>query len=69
MTRAEILAEMNSGSLRNEVRKVIYSATAKIEQALGQSTPPSVWKIREIEFEAADRVIELVKSLPNVPEP
>jgi hypothetical protein len=54
-----ILNEMASSSLRNEVRKIICSNGARLEQLASQGR--SIFDLRRIEFEAADKIISLVK--------
>lgn len=61
MTNEEILQELKSDSLLNRVRKVFYHHSAKIEQAGEQQYPVSIWKIREMEFEAAQALIDEVR--------
>jgi hypothetical protein len=62
MTRKEILDEMASGSLRNEVRKIIsFASNARLEQL--NSRRGDIFDLRRMEFEAADNIISLVKGV------
>jgi hypothetical protein len=57
--KKEILDELASTSLRNEVRKIISFSSAHKEQQSQQGR--SVFDLRRIEFEAADKIIAIVR--------
>lgn len=61
MSDAEILKELGSDSLLNQVRRKFYHGAALIEQKMEQRKPPSVFEIRRLEFQLAAEIIEIVK--------
>jgi hypothetical protein len=60
MTNAEILAEMKSDSLLSRARVVFASEWARIEQAGSQRRRPSIFEVRQMEFEAVRKIAEVL---------
>jgi hypothetical protein len=51
-TDTEVLAAMKTESPLNRARQAFLSYAAKIEQANAQRTPPTIFEVRLMEFEA-----------------
>lgn len=62
MTDQEILNELGTESLLNRVRRSVFAAANRIEQAQSQRKPLNVFEVRRMEFEAARAVIDLIRS-------
>lgn len=61
MTDKEILTEMQSDSMLNEVRKALSSIVGMFEQENMQRHKPSVFDTRRMEFAAAQKLIDIVR--------
>lgn len=61
MTDQQVLDELRSYSLLNRVRRLMTSSAAGIEQALAQRRPVSPVEVRRMEFDAARKLIALVR--------
>ena len=61
MTDKEVLAEMQSDSMLNEVRKALSSIVGKFEQENMQRRKPDVFTMRRMEFAAAQQLIDIVR--------
>lgn len=62
MTDKELVDEMMSDSLLSRVRRIQYSGYARIEQGQAQRNPMTTLEARRIEFDVAQRVIDLVRA-------
>lgn len=62
MTDTEVMAELRSDSLLNQVRHIFYTESAHIEQECMQRRKPTPIELRRMEFEAARKIIECVKN-------
>ena len=60
LTDAQLIKEMQSDSLLNQVRQLISNHHGKIEQASQQREPLTTVKLRRMEFEAALDVAKLL---------
>ncbi len=60
MSDEDVIAEMQSESLLNQVRRAIASDNAKIAQLQAQRSPIGIMEIRRLEFETARRVAEIL---------
>lgn len=60
MTDKELVDEMMSDSLLSRVRRI--QQYARIEQGQAQRNPMTTLEARRIEFEVAQRVIDLVRA-------
>lgn len=60
MTDTEVMAELRSDSLLNQVRHIFYTESARIEQECMQRRKPTPIELRRMEFEAARKIIERV---------
>ena len=60
MDDSEVLFELRSNSMRNQVRRVISSFVGECEQDAVQRSPCSPLENRRREFEVADRIIKMV---------
>lgn len=56
-----IRIEMQSGSLLNQVRRELSFSAGKIEQASAQRTSLGPIELRRMEFEAAEKIIAMVR--------
>lgn len=62
MTKDEILLEMKSESLLNKLRVVFTGACEKMQQAGQQRKKPDIYEYRNLEFEAARKLLALTES-------
>lgn len=60
MTRQEILAELKSNSLLNQVRRIIGEAMAEIDTGSRQRVPLTIFEVQNLEFSAAIEVAALL---------
>ena len=56
MTDEDLQRELKSGSLWDQTRRVFSSECARIEQAEQQGTPPSMFALYRMEFEAVRKI-------------
>jgi len=62
MDQTEMLQEMRSDSLLNKVRREMSFSNTRIAQATSQKRPLSIADQRIMEFEAAQRIINIVQN-------
>lgn len=62
MTDLELIRELRSSSLLNRVRQLISQSAGRIDQHCRQRKPPSTIDIRRMEFEDAQKIIDLVRN-------
>ena len=62
MTPKEIIDEMKSDSLLNQVRQLFSFGYAGIEQASLQRRPPGPIEVRAMEFDVARKIINLIET-------
>lgn len=62
MTDKEVIEALQSDTLLNKVRRMLFGFAGTAEQAAMQRFPPSPIEMRRQEFEMAAKIIELVKS-------
>lgn len=60
VTNEEILAEMKSGSLLNKARAAFSDAWAELDQAGMQRVKPTIFDIRQMEFDAVKRIAKVL---------
>ncbi len=60
MTDEETLTAMNSDTLLNKVRQMFSGQHAHLEQACLQRVVPTPIEFRKMEFEAAEKILEVV---------
>jgi hypothetical protein len=61
-TVKEVVDEMNSETTLNNVRRLFAFGSAKIENANAQKTPLNIIEMRKMEFEIAQKIINLVRA-------
>ncbi len=59
MTDTQVLAEMQSDSLLNKIRQEFSFGSARIEQACAQRQKPSIFEIRQMEFDIAQKIMDI----------
>lgn len=65
MTPQEVIAEMNSDSLLNRVRRIVSDHYAQVEAESRSRRPPSGIEYRRKEFDTARALIALIKAEDN----
>jgi hypothetical protein len=60
MTKQEILSELKSDSLLNQVRRIISSTMAEIDTGSRQRVPLTIFEVQNLEFSAAIEVAALL---------
>lgn len=60
MTDGAVVAEMQTDSLLNRVRRVFSAETARLEQAEQQRSTPTPIERKRMEFEAAKKILDLI---------
>ncbi len=60
MTDDEILAELQSDTLLNKVRRIFAAEASRIEQAGCQQRTPTPIEHRYMEFKAAEKIINAI---------
>jgi hypothetical protein len=64
MTNEQLIAEMQSDSLLNQIRKEFSFGYANIEQACAQRQKPGIIEIRQMEFDVAQKILDMVQQEP-----
>lgn len=62
MTDDELIRELRSTSLLNRVRQLLSQSAARIDHSYRQRRHPSPIELRRMEFEDAQKIIDLVRS-------
>lgn len=63
MTDDECIALLRGNSRLNQARQVFSSYSARIEQAQAQRKPLSPVEMRKLEFEAVEKITEIINKL------
>ncbi|TLX16218.1 hypothetical protein [Rhizobium sp. MHM7A] len=60
MSNQEILAELKSGSLLNQARRILSTTMAEIDTGLKQRKPLTIFEVQNLEFSAVIEIAALL---------